>query len=143
MATGLEGTAQLAKQLEDLGKALSVPIMRAAVRAGVKPVVAKAAQLIPVGTVAHKTYKGRIVQGGFAKSSIAIVTKSSNGGTTVSAAVGVRKEAFYALQFVERGTKKMRPQAWLNPAFLSTQVEQQTALADKLRERIEAIASKA
>lgn len=142
MASGLEGTAQLAKQLESLGKALSVPIMRAAVRAGVAPVVAKAQQLIPVGTKPHKTYKGRIVQGGFAKSSIAIVTKSTNGGTTVSAAVGVRKEAFYALQFVERGTRKMRAQAWLNPAFLSTQVQQQTALADKLRAAIEAVANK-
>lgn len=134
---GLEGAAKLELDLRRLGKALSVPIMRAAVRAGVQPAMALMRQRIPVGRVAHKTYKKRFVQPGFAKANIRVVTKSEQGGTVVSAAVGERKEGFYAVQFVERGTRKMRAQAWLQPSFAQAQDQMQAALADKLRDRIE------
>jgi HK97 gp10 family phage protein len=140
MANELEGVAELDAKLRALGKGLSVPILRKAVRAAIKPAQAKASELIPVGTEEHRTYKGRLVTPGFAKRSLRVVTRASEDGRTVSAALGVRKEAFYAALFVELGTSKMRAQPFLRPALESTQDQQQGILADKLREEITKVA---
>lgn len=144
MASGLEGVAELSRQLRELGAAFSIPILRAAVRAGIKPAKDRWAQTIWKGNTAHRTYKGRLVAPGFSSRQIRVVTKAEEGGTRVSAALGVRKEAFYAVQFIERelGNSKHAAQPSLRAAMSSTQQEQQTALAAKLRDRIDKIARK-
>jgi hypothetical protein len=138
MATGLEGTAELSRQLRALGAAFSIPILRAMVRAGIKPAAERWKQTIWKGNTAHRTYKGRLVAPGFSSRQIRIVTKATQNGTVVSAALGVRKEAFYAVQFIERelGNSKHAAQPSLRAAMQSTQAEQQAALAAKGRERI-------
>lgn len=142
MASGLEGSAELARQLRALGAAFSIPILRAAVRAGIKPAANRWRDTIWKGNQAHRTYKGRLVAPGFSSRSIRIVTKATNNGQTVSAALGVRKEAFYAVQFIERelGNSKHVAQPSLRAAMQSTKNEQETALAAKLKDRIERIA---
>lgn len=135
----LEGVAELEKKLKALGQVASVPILRAAVRAGIKPVKARAEELIPVGSEAHRTYKGRLVAPGFAKRSLRTVTRASPDGRKVSAAVGVRKEAFYAALFVELGTARTRAQPFLRPALEQTKSEQERAFAEKLKERIDKV----
>lgn len=119
---------------------MSVPILRSAVRAGIRPAFKRAQQTIPIGKAAHRTYKGRLVAPGFSKRSLRIVTKVSQDKQTVSAALGVRREAFYAVLFEELGTAKMPARPWLRPAMAGTQVDQETALAAKLKERIEKVA---
>lgn len=142
MASGLEGTAELSRQLRALGAAFSIPILRAAVRAGIKPAHDRWKATIWKGNQAHRTYKGRLVAPGFSSRNTRVVTKAEQGGTVVSAALGVRKEAFYAVQFIERelGNSKHVAQPSLRAAMQSTQTEQQAALAAKLRERIDKIA---
>jgi len=133
----LEGVADLmaklrALQLLDDGKAL-----RAGARAASKVVVDAATARAPVGKVAHKTYKGRMVLPGFTKRSVRFVTQISGDKQKVSASVGVRAEAFYSLSFVEVGTSKMPARPWLRPAFESTLQQQTDAMADALRKFIE------
>lgn len=140
MARGLEGTRELELKLRELGAAFAAPIMRSALRAGLKPALQRAQQTIPIGTQAHRTYKGRLVTPGFAKRSLRIVTKVSPDKRTFSAALGVRREAFYAPFFVELGTSRMAARPWLRPAFRSTQAQQQQALADRLRDRLHKVA---
>jgi predicted transcriptional regulator len=96
------------------------------------------------GNTAHRTYKGRLVAPGFSSRNTRIVTKADPSGTIVSAALGVRKEAFYAVQFIERelGRSKHTAQPSLRAAMASTQNEQQAALAAKLRERIDKVVPK-
>lgn len=139
MASGLEGVAALSVQLKRLGSGMSVPILRAAVRAGIKPARDRWIQKIWKGKGPHRTYKGRLVAPGFSSRQIRIVTKAEAGGQRVSAALGVRREAFYAVQFIERelGNSKRAARPSLREAMQSTQIEQQTALAAKLRERID------
>lgn len=136
MPGNLEGLAPLARRLAEYGKKLDIQVLRASVRAGIKPAVAAARQLIPVGTVPHKTYKGRLVQPGFARDNITVTTKARSDGQAVSAAMGVHKEAFYAVQFVDKGTKKMRARHWLVPSFENNLDAIERALADKLRDRV-------
>lgn len=133
---GLEGVAGLMMQLEELGKLEDGKALRAAVRAGIKPATNRAKAMIPQGIDAHRTYKGRLVSPGFAKRSIRAVTSVSKDKQKASAALGVRSEAFYAVQFVELGTSKMAARPWLRPAFSSTVQQQQEAMAESLRKSI-------
>lgn len=138
----LEGVAALDKKLRELGQAFSVPIMRAAVRAAIKPARERTEQLIPIGKDLHRTYRGRLVAPGFSKRSLRTVTRVSQDKRTVSAALGVRREAFYAILFTEIGTAKMDARPWLRPAFRQTREQQQTLLAQKLKDRIDKVAAK-
>ena len=130
---GLEGVAQLTRQLDALGSLEDGKVLRAVVRAGMTPARKKARQLIPVGVDAHRTYKGRLVAPGFAQRSIVIVVSLSRDKQKATAILGVKAEAFYAIQFVEMGTSKMAAQPWLRPAFYGTREEQEAALAEALR----------
>ena len=142
IAVALEGVAELTRKLDALGKLEDGKALRAAVRAGIKPAEKKAKALIPVGIDAHKTYKGRLVAPGFARRSIRSITKLDRSKQKASAALGVRQEAFYAVQFVEIGTARQAAQPWLRPAFDSTLSQQQQAMADSLRKSIEKAAKK-
>lgn len=144
MASGLEGVAELSGQLRKLGAAFGVPILRAAVRAGMKPAQQRWIQTMWKGNAAHRTYKGRLVAPGFSSRNTRIVTKADQGGMRVSAALGVRKEAFYQVQFIERelGNSRHVAQPSLREAMASTQNQQQAALAEKLRDRLAKIVPK-
>jgi hypothetical protein len=48
----------------------------------------------------------------------------------------VRREAFYAVQFVELGTSKMPARPWLRPAHRRTLVAQQRAMAKSLQRSV-------
>lgn len=132
----LEGVADLTKQLDALGKLEDGKALRRGVAAGGRVVVARAKALIPKGVDAHRTYKGRLVAPGFASRSIRSVTSLSKDKQKATVKIGVRNEAFYAVNFVEIGTSKMPRQPWLRPAFQSTLDAQQKALADSLRKSI-------
>jgi HK97 gp10 family phage protein len=139
MAGTLDGVADLEKKLKALGEVASVPILRKATRAGIKPAFVKAQDTIPVGADAHRTYKGRLVAPGFARRSMRIVTRASEDGRKVSAAIGVRKEAFYAVLFVELGTSKMAARPWLRTSMSSTKDDQERAFADVLKQQIDKV----
>lgn len=142
MASGLEGAKELEAKLRALGAAVAVPIMRRAVRRAIKPALEKAENTIPVGSETHRTYRGRLVAPGFAKRSLRVVTRVSGDKTKISAALGVRKEAFYAVLFQELGTSKMAAHPWLRPALETTQSAQESILAEEIRAGIAKVASK-
>lgn len=110
--------------------------MKAAAEAA-EPIAQRARALIPVGVDAHRTYKGREVQPGFARANIRVKVTLNKDKTAASAAVGVQPEAFYAVQFVELGTSKMPAQPWLRPAYAATRQQVQALLAKNIRTLIE------
>lgn len=111
-------------------------LLKAAAEAA-EPIAQRARALIPVGVDAHRTYKGREVQPGFARASIRVKTVLNKDGTAAMAMVGVAPEAFYAVQFVELGTSKMAAQPWLRPAYAAAKQQQQSVLARNIRTLIE------
>lgn len=142
MAGEIKGLRELGRKLDELSKKASGQILRKSVRYAAKPAVDAAKQSIPQGADAHKTYKGRLVAPGFARRSIRAVTKVSRDGRSASVLLGVRREAFYAINFVELGTSKQPAQPWLRPALESTKDQQVSRLAEKLKMEIDKVARK-
>lgn len=138
--TGLEGTAALSKQLAELGKAASGRVLKAAVTEAMLPTYTEALGRVPVGTVPHRTYKGRTVEPGFAQQNVRLKTWVSKDKSAATAMVGVSPEAYYVLQFIELGTSKLPAAPWLTPAFESNKDAAVKQVARELRERIERIA---
>lgn len=140
MASELIGVADLVKKLRELGKMDDGKVTRSAVRAGAKTVVKRAKELIPEGIDAHRTYKGRLVAPGFARRAIRAITKLSRDKQAATASIGVRKEAYYAVQFVERGTVKQAAQPWLRPALDQASSAALTAIKDTFKRFVDKVA---
>jgi HK97 gp10 family phage protein len=136
----LIGASDLLKKLDALGALDNGNIIKGTVRAGMQPAKQAAITKIPVGTRLHRTYKGRLVAPGFAKRSIRVVVTSKTDSGNIAALLSVRAEAYYAVQFVERGTSKMKAQPWLRSAFFNTQNDQKAAMVAYLNKRLIKIA---
>lgn len=146
MATSrIEGTAELTKKL----KALASPkeqanALRSSVRTPMNAVKKKAQvnirKISPGKRALHRTYKGRLVSAGFALRNIRMIVKMSKDKQQASALLGVRKEAYYALQYFELGTSKIAAMPWLTPAFESSKDDMIRGVSKVLRTRIERIA---
>lgn len=136
----LDGADELSKKLKELGATVGGKALRSAAVSAMLPTLREAKQSIPKGTRAHKTYKGRIVAPGFASRQVRRKSSLSRDKTAATVRLGVTREAFYAVQFLERGTSTMRKQPWLVPAYNKTYKEVTKRFQDGLRKRIEKVA---
>ena len=134
MAESVEGLRELSKKLDRLSDSTSGKTLRSAAFNATLPVVQAAKAAAPVGSVMHKTYKGTPVLPGFLAQSIRRRSKYKNGVATVD--IGVAPEAYYGLQFVERGTVKMPPRKWFERQFNNRRALMVRRLADQLRKKI-------
>lgn len=139
MAT-LDGGKELAAKLRALKAGTRGRILKDAVARAMVETLNDATNAAPVGTKSHKTYKGNIVEPGYARDSLRLKTWVSKDKESAAAMVGVRPEAYYALQFVELGTSKMPPRPWLEPAFQGNKAASIARIAAELKARIERIA---
>lgn len=147
VAAELEGVAELTAKLRELANPKEqAATLRAAVREPMKQVMARAqaniARISPGKADVHKTYKGRLVGAGFAARNIRMIVAMSKDKQAARALLGVRKEAFYALQFFELGTAYIARQPWLTPAFYSSRSTSVKAIGEVMKKRIERIAKK-
>ncbi len=141
MPSKFEGFAELSSKLATLSDDQTVAsVLAPAIRAALIDVKKKAAAYLPDGIDPHKTYKGRTVAPGFARRSIRVLVKKHKTGEQVAGLIGVRAEAFYALQFVELGTSKMAARPWLRPAFLQSENAQIREIAQGMKAWIEDLA---
>lgn len=126
MAESVLGVKELLRKFDQLKVAGKEKALRAAVRGAANVVAKEAKQRIPVGSIAHRTYRKVLVSPGFARRSIKVQTYVNRRTGAVGAMVGVRAQAFYAVQFVEleRGKSKQRGKPWLRPAFDATTEKQ-------------------
>ena len=138
----LSGFDELNRALKQLAPRKQRNAIRNAARAAVQPTKRRAEALVPRGTRAHRTYRGRLVAPGFASRNINVNTKASRDGSLIDATVGTRKEAFYVRQFLEVGTKYVDEQRWLRPAYEATRGTMVNLFKQQLREKIIAQAKK-
>jgi len=128
----ISGYRELSRQLKAMGAAPGGNALRSAASFAMKPAIAAAKSLAPEANPPYgpystrttpldpypkKTYKGRLVAPGFAKRSVAIRAFLARTRDFVKVSLGVRREAFYAVQFIELGTSKIPKRPWLEPAF--------------------------
>jgi len=128
----IKGYKELSAQLTNMGAAAGGQALKSAAFASMKPALAAAqaaapsanppygpyaTRTTPLDPYPKKTYKGRRVAPGFAKRSVAIKAFLSRTRDFVKVSLGVGREAFYAVQFLELGTSKIPKRPWLEPAF--------------------------
>lgn len=142
MANPLEGVAQLTRQLNDMGAAVAGKELKGTAKSAMKIAYDKIVATAPVGSVPHKTYKGRLVAPGFYKRSLRLIARINKRLGSVEAIVGAAREAFYGVLFVELGTSKMAAQPHIRPAMESSQESMLQQIASQLRNRLERIAKK-
>ncbi len=139
MPSALEGVSDLTAQLVDLGAKIAAKELRGTVGSVMEIAEHRARSLIPQGDEPHFTYKGRLVSGGYAISTLHVETSFNKRTGSAVALLGVGREAFYAVQFVELGTSDMPARPWLRPAFEGSADPMLRAIAGELKDRIEAV----
>jgi hypothetical protein len=147
--SGVQGSAELRKTLEELGDMQSSDwksTMRAAVRAPMMRVRRRAlvnlSAISPGKTPLHKTYLGRMVTAGFAYRNVLLKVKLYPRQGAAVANLGVAKEAFYVLSFFELGTSTIPRHPWLTPALEESTDSAVKEVGVAMRRRIEQIAKK-
>jgi len=134
----IKGLDELSKKLVALGADLGAKTLRQSTRNAMTIIKREAKLRIPVGDRAHRTYKGRLVPPGFAKASIkAVSRRPRRGSAKARVSLGVKKEAFYATQFVELGTSKMQARPWLVPAMEAKRSAAEQKIASELKRKID------
>lgn len=153
----ISGYKELSAQLTALGAAAGGSALRSAASFAMKPAqrAAEAAapeanppygpyetRKTPLDPYPKKTYKGRAVAPGFTRRSIVVRSWLARSRDLVRVMLGVRKEAFYAVQFLELGTSKIPKRPWLEPAFRGALQHVDAALQQRLRQLIDRAARK-
>jgi len=133
----IEGLKELSKQLSELGKSVGSKALRSAAMYAAKATLDDAKASIPKGKKPHKTYKGRLVAPGFASRNLIRRSKLSKDKRNVRVSIGVKKEAYYALSFIELGTKHIPKRPWLSKAFEKNKNEMVSRLKSRLKKNIE------
>ena len=134
--TQIKGLKQLSQALKELGAAAGGKALRSAVGVAMTPVMQEARRNVPVGTVEHKIHTGERVSPGFAKKSLRKRTRISRDKTRAVATVGLKGEAFYAVQFQEYSTYGRAPNKWLSNAMYRSRRTVERRLQEKLKENI-------
>lgn len=130
----VKGLAALSDQLAQLQTQTAVKVLRQSVHNATLPATRAMKLAAPVGTVAHRTYRKRLVSPGFLKRSIRAISFVRGG--KASALIGVKREAFYGVQFVDRGTSKMSAKPWFQSVFESARSAMEQRLVEQLRAKI-------
>ncbi len=138
------GFEDLQKAITELGTRVGGKHLRAAARSAMLPAKRAAQRAAPVGSPpyvysgasygglrAFDPYprpiyrtkgggKGPLVAPGFSRRMVAIKAWQSRDKRQVNIMLGVRPEAWQALQFVELGTSRTPARPWLEPSFRSS-----------------------
>ena len=131
-----QGFNELKNQLEALGAQAGGRALRNAANAAMTPAIKSVRAAAPRGSVGHKTYQGRTVAPGFLSRNIKKTSFLSKSKRWTAISIGVTPEAFYGLEFVDRGTKTQQKQDWFEPAFERAQTEVLNRFSDDLRKKI-------
>jgi HK97 gp10 family phage protein len=145
----LSGIAELTKQLDALTSLEDGKALKRCVKAGINEALKRAREIIPqeginghqgrahrlkVSKALHEKYGGigALVTPGFAKRSLRTISTINESKDVASGVLGVRKAAYYAVQFLEFGTHKMKAQPWLRRALLEARDDAERKLKKSL-----------
>lgn len=119
----LDGVAQLSRQLDALKSMEDGKALKRAAKAFIQPAFKIAQATIPqlkeTKRGFHSTYKGNIVTKGFAKRSLRTISTYDKRTATASGVLGVRKKAYYAVNYVDKGTRYQKAQEWIVNALMT------------------------
>jgi len=135
----VEGLDELSKKLKKLEKTLGIKTLAQSASSAMNKTKREIQAAAPVGKKAHKTYKGRLVAPGFLKRSVAKRTKKIKRSGRVVVTIGVKTEAFYGVQFLDRGTKHISARRWFEDKFHRNRIQIENEFSAQLKKRIDKI----
>jgi hypothetical protein len=147
--TVVSGWDSLDKQLARLANPKEMrKVARSAANFAVNPALKSARAEAPIGKIAHKTYKGRLVAPGFAARNIRkrVIAGKAGGNFLVRAMIGTSGEAFYAT-FYDKGFKRKGGRIEPGTGWLSNAIPKNKAVilkrfSDRIRHNINKIAGR-
>ena len=157
MSSSTRGFKEISAQLSAMGRAAGGVALRSAALSAVLPALRAAQSAAPVGNPPYgpyaskpkpfdpypkKTYKGRSVTPGFTKRSVIRRSSTNLDKTKARVSIGVRNEAFYAVQFLELGTSKISKRPWLEPSFRASVPAVEARFKERLVQLIDKAAKK-
>lgn len=128
------GLNKLSKELEKLGHDIGKKVLRSAVSSALTPTFKKIKMGVPVGSKAHRTYKGRLVAPGFLKRNLKRSSRYKNGRAI--AKIKTNPEAFYGVTFLDEGTSKISARHWFARKFETDRRAIESRFAKILRDKI-------
>lgn len=149
-----EGYREISRQLSAMGAAVGGQVLRRASLSAMLPTLRAAQANAPRGNPPYlrrgkefdpypvRTYKGNLRVPGFTSRNVGRKSWISRDKTKATVLLGVKPEAFYAIQFIELGTSKIPKRPWLEPAFRSTRHAVKVRLGKRLKELIDKAARK-
>lgn len=146
MASELRGVADMTAKLNALGVEVAGKNMRIAAREAMKIAFVHAQANIPTWQPPpnsrgyHLTYKGNQAWPGYAFRNLKLASAIDKRNGVIRAVIGVSKEAYYAVQFVEFGTSRQPANPWLRNSLESTQSAVLHSLSSNISKRLEKIA---
>jgi HK97 gp10 family phage protein len=147
----IEGFKELSRKLSKMGEAAGGKALRSAAMSATLPALNAAKAAAPVGNPPFesggdpypiKTYKGNLRTPGFAKRNIARKSSLSRDKRKARVLLGVKPEAFYAINFIEFGTSKIAKRPWLEPSFKRSIPLMGARLSKRLKQLIDKAAKK-
>lgn len=137
----IDGVEKLAAQLKELGAQAGGKTLRAAALSASLPALKAIQAAAPVGDVAHRTYKGRLVAPGFLRRNIRRKALLHTDRSKAIVLIGPAQEAFYA-EFLEKGTLKMSAQPFMEQGFDASKQDVVDRLMTALRRGIDRVRAK-
>jgi len=135
----IEGLNELGKKLEKLGKDLGIKTLRQAASGAMTKTHREIKAAAPVGKKAHRTYKGRLVAPGFLKRGLKKRTRTYKGQGKVVVTIGANAEAFYGVQFLDRGTKHIKARRWFADRFYRNRPQIESEFIKQLKKRVKVL----
>lgn len=95
MAGQVIGADEIRRSFKQAARATQVKILRRTIGKALRPTAKKLRAAVPVGSRSHRTYKGRLVRGGFLKRNIQVNTRIGRDKSTASGTIRPSGEAWY------------------------------------------------
>ena len=119
MASRVKGLDQLSKELRKLGPDIGKKVLRSATSAALTPTFKKIKASAPVGGTPHRTFKGRLVGGGFLSRSLKRSSRFLPRPGKAIAKIKILPAAFYGAFYDVGVPGKFPKTAWFTGTFLN------------------------
>ena len=115
----IKGLDKLSKELHELTPKIARKILRQSVSVALTPTLKSVKLKAPVGHLAHRTYKGRLVAPGFLSRNIKKSTKFYPKTGRAIARISVVPEAWYGMFYDTGFNSKFDQTEWMTETFIS------------------------
>ncbi len=138
MAT-IEGLNELSLKLKKLSDGLGVKAMKDAANVAMDKTFLEVKTGAPVGKKPHRTYKGRLVAPGYLKRTLKKSSRADRRRGKATVSIKAAPEAFYGVQFLDRGTKKIPARRWFADKFFKNRRQIESTFASELRKKVKTL----